>query len=444
MSSSVRRSVSGTVLASVMAIALALALVTPVFANGGGSSGPTYRAVVGPTTASAGTASTTTVTLTQLVEDSWFHHNELGSARITAPAGFTVTGASATRGSTSLPVTVAGGVVTIDKVDLDHVGQTAAVSIQATIPCGTSGAATWAVVAHQTYTYSSPFARVLPRDPTSQLTTTVQACSLAFVAGHGPSTAGIGQTITNTAGDPSGPAIQVQLRDGDGNPAGVAGVAVDIAIAAGTGTSGADLGGTTSAATGSDGIAAFAPTIDLSGDGYKLKASAGSGIDPASSNAFDIADVAKACTGPCSGSATSSTTSATVSANAPGGLLTMTFGVDSVDCNNAVNHYYVATSEVLTFAVTPSQGRKTITIGLAAAAVTKPASKYEVCFSTPNELFVNKYGSTIAPNDPGILPTCKNCSKPSGGPCVISRWKDSAGNVFVKFSVPMADPRGHI
>ncbi len=443
MSSSVRRSVRGTVVASLMALAVALALVTPALANGG-SSGPTYRAAIDPTTASAGTASTTTVTLTQLVEDSWFHHNELGSARITAPAGFTVTGASATRGSTVLPVTIASDVVTIDRVDLDHTGQTATVSIQATIACGTSGAATWAVVAHQTYTYSSPYAWVLPQDPASQLTATVQACSLAFVAGHGPSTAGIGKTITNTAGDPNGPAIQVQLRDGAGNPAGVAGVTIALAIASGTGTSGATLGGTTSAATGGGGIAAFAPTIDLSGDGYKLKATAGSGIDPATSNAFDVADVAKACTGQCSGSATSSTTTATVSANAPGGLLTMTFGVDSVDCNNAVNHYYVATSEVLTFAVTPSQGRKTITIGLAAAAVTKPASKYEVCFSTPNESFVNKYGATIAPNDPGILPTCKNCSKPSGGPCVLSRSKDKAGNVFVTFSVPMADPRGHI
>jgi hypothetical protein len=444
MSSSVRRSFRSFFMASLMALALALAVVAPAFAHGGGSSGPTYRAGIGPTTAPAGTASTTTVTLTQLVEDGWFHRNELGSARITAPAGFTVTGASATRGSTALPVTVSGGVVTVDKLDLDHVGQTAAVSIQATIACGQSGAATWAVVGHQTYTYSSPFAKVLPQDPTSQLTATVQACSLAFVAGHGPSTTGIGQTITNTAGDPSGPAIQVQLRDGHGNPAGVAGLTVTLAIAAGTGTSGAGLGGTTSAATTGSGVATFAPTIDLSGDGYKLKATAGSGIDPATSIAFVIADVAKACTGPCSGSATSGTTSATVSANAPGGLLTMTFGIDTVDCNNAVNHYYVATSEVLTFGVTHSQGRKTITIGLAAAAVTKPASKYEVCFSTPNETFVNKYGYTIAPNDPGILPTCKNCSKPSGGPCVVSRWKDNAGNVFVKFSVPMADPRGHI
>ncbi len=444
MSSSIRRSVRGTVIASLMALALGLALVTPAFANGGGGSGPTYRAAIGPTTVAAGTTSTTTVTLTQLVEDGWFHNNELGSARITAPAGFTVTGASATRGSTALPVTVAGSVVTVDKVDLDHIGQTAAVSIQASIACGTSGSATWAVVGHQTYTYSSPYARVLLQDPASQLTATVQACSLAFVAGHGPSTAGIGQTITDTAGDPGGPAIQVQLRDGAGNPAGQAGLTVTLAIAAGSGTSGAVLGGTTSAATGGGGVATFAPTIDLAGIGYKLKATAGSGIDPATSGEFDIADVAKACSGPCSGSATSSTTSATVSANAPGGLLTMTFGVDSVDCNNAVNHYYVATSEVLTFAVTPSQGRKTITIGLAAAAVTKPASKYEVCFSTPNESFVNKYGATIAANDPGILPTCKNCSNPSGGPCVLSRWKDKAGNVFVKFSVPMADPRGHI
>ncbi len=191
-------------------------------------------------------------------------------------------------------------------------------------------------------------------------------------------------------------------------------------------------------------MASFAPTIDLPGPDYRLRAEAGPGIDPATSGVFDIQAVAIACTGNCSGSTSLADTSGTVSANAPGGLLTMTFGVDTLDCNDAPNHFYVATSEVLTFAVTPSSGRKTITIGLDAASVTKPASKYEVCFTTPNETFVNKYGNTIAPGDPGILPTCKNCSKPSGGPCVVSRWKDSAGNVFVKFSVPMADPRGRI
>lgn len=438
--SSRRRSTRAAVLAILAALALALGLVAPALATGGGTTGPTYRAVITPTSAAAGTASTTTLTLTQLVEDSWFHHDELGSARITAPAGFTVTGASASRGS----ATVAAGVVTIDNIDLDHVGQSSVVSIQATIACGVSGASTWVVVGHQTYSYSSSYARILPQDPASQLTTSVNACSLAFVAGHQPSTAGIGKTITNAPGEPNGPDIQVQLRDGNGGPEAQAALSVSLAISSGTGTSGASLGGTTLADTSAAGVAAFAPTIDLSGRGYKLRATAGAGIDPATSDAFDVQDVAKACTGPCSGSAAMTDTSATVSADAPGGLLTMTFGLDPLDCNNAVNHYYVATSEVLTFTVTPSAGRKEITIGLTAASVTKPASKYDVCFSTPNETFVNKYGATIAAGDPGILPTCKNCFKPSGGPCVVSRWKDKTGNVFVKFSVPMADPRGRI
>jgi hypothetical protein len=437
--SSRRRSTRAAVLAILAALALALGLVAPALATGG-TAGPTYRAVITPTSAAAGTASTTTLTLTQLVEDSWFHHDELGSARITPPAGFTVTGASATRGS----VTVAAGVVTINNIDLDHVGQSSVVSIQATIACGVSGASTWVVVGHQTYSYSSSYARILPQDPASQLTTFVNACSLAFVAGHQPSTAGIGQTITNTPGDPSGPAIQVQLRDGNGDPDALAGVSISLAIATGTGASGASLGGTTGADTSAAGLATFAPTVDLTGRGYRLQASAGPGIDSATSVAFDIEAVAKACTGPCSGSTTKVDTSATISADAPGGLLTMTFAADPLDCNNAVNRYYVATSEVLTFTVTPSAGRKEITMGLSAASVTKPASKYEVCFSTPNETFVNKYGATIAAGDPGILPTCKNCFKPSGGPCVVSRWKDQTGNVFVKFSVPMADPRGRI
>jgi hypothetical protein len=443
MLQSVHRSHRTVVLPSILALAAALALGGPVLAHGG-SAGPTYRAVVSPSAVAAGTAATTTITLTQLVEDDYYHARELGSVRITPPSGFSLTGASAVRGSTSLPVVVSGGSVTIDNVDLDHAGQTAVVTVQTTIPCGTAGAASWTVVGHQTYRFSSSKATVLPQDPTSQLGTQVAACSLAFVAARGPAAAGVGMTITGAPADPSGPSIQVQLRDGNGSPAAQAGVAVTLTIEPGTGTAGAVLGGTTNAGTDPTGVASFAPTLDRSGHGYELHASAGPGIGDATSGPFDVDDVAKTCTGACSGTDQMADTSATVSATTNGGVLTMSLGLDALDCNNAVNHYYVSTSQVLTFGLTPSAGRKTVTIGLAAASVTKPFHKYEVCFSSPNTSFINKYGATIAAGDPGILPTCKNCKQPTGGPCVLLRWKDRAGNVFVRFSVPMADPRGRI
>ena len=99
-----RRPVSRAALTvALAAVAAAIALVSPVVAQGGGSSGPTYRVAVAPTALAAGTATTSTFTLTQLVGDDYAHSKELGSVRITAPAGFTLTGATAARGSYALP-----------------------------------------------------------------------------------------------------------------------------------------------------------------------------------------------------------------------------------------------------------------------------------------------------------------------------------------------------
>jgi len=339
-------------------------------------------------------------------------------------------------------VVIGAGTVTVDWVDLDHPGQVATVTIQTTVACGTGGSVTWGVEAHQTYVFASRRARILARDPASQLGTSIAACSLAFLSQ--PAGAGVGKVITAVAGDPSAAPVRVQLRDGSGAPAAQAGVAIGLTIEPGTGTSGANLGGSIEGVTDSNGVVAFGPTIDASGRGYALRATPSAGFAPATSGTFDIDDLAKACSGACSGSIQSGDTSATVSATTNHGLLTMSLGLDTVDCNNAVNHYYVGTSEVLTFAVTPATGRKTVTIELAAASVAKPLFQYEVCFSSPNTSFVNKYGATIAAGAAGILPTCKNCGKPSGGPCVVKRWTDDAGDVFVQFSVPMADPKGRI
>ena len=97
------------------------------------------------------------------------------------------------------------------------------------------------------------------------------------------------------------------------------------------------------------------------------------------------------------------TTSATVNSNSNGGVLSASLGLDNVDCNNAVNRNYVATSETVTFDVTQATGRTLVTMKVAAASVTKLWFKYEVCFSSPNSTFVNKYGATIPAGQAGIL-----------------------------------------
>ena len=84
----------------------------------------------------------------------------------------------------------------------------------------------------------------------------------------------------------------------------------------------------------------------------------------------------------------------------------MSVGLDDVDCNNAVNHNYVATSATVTFNVTPPPAARRHDEDRQAASVTKLWFKYEVCFSSPNSSFVNKYGATIAAGQAGILPSC--------------------------------------
>jgi hypothetical protein len=420
--------------------ALAVLLATAVPAAATGSSGPTYRAVVAPADAAAGTAPTFTVTLTQLVNS---EDRKLGSVRITPPAGLVLTGASAVKGITNLPVTIAAGAVTINNVDLKHAGKTAVVTIQTTIGCGVQGTKSWAVKAHNTAGYTSVHAKVLVRHPSSQLTTNVTGCSLAFAGSRQPSAAEIGQTITSVAGNPAGLAIAVQLRDGNGAPANQSGVNVSLAIVADTGTPGAILGGTTAGLTNGSGLAEFAPTIDTIGQDYQLRATAGSGISSATSLPFDIDAVVEICAGACSGTDQQGDTTATVSAKSNGGLLTMSLGLDPApDCNNAANGFYVGTSEVLTFSVTPATGRTTVVMKLARASVTKPVFKYEVCFESPDSEFVNKLGEQIGFGEAGILPWCSNILHPSGGPCVVLKWFDLHGNIYVKFSVPVGDPRG--
>lgn len=431
------RVIVGSLLATLV---LVLSLVGPAF--GHGSTAPSYKAVLAPTTAAAGVASSSTITLTQLVEDDYGHSKELGSVRISPPAGVTVTGATAVRGAIALPVTIASGAITVENIDLHHAGATAVVTIQTTIPCGVTGSVTWTVVGHSTDLYANPYAKTLKQDPASTLTAQISACSLAFLTSRQPAAAATGAVITSVAANPAGPKVQVQLRDGNGAPAGQAGVTVAVSIKPGTGSTGAGIGGGTTAATDVSGQAEFAPTINLPGHDYKLVADAGAGIDGATSTVFDISDVAKVCSGSCSGTATEGDTTATVSATSNGGVLSLSVGLDDLDCNNAVNHNYVATSETVTWNVTPAAGRTAITIKVDHASVTKSFLKYEVCFSSPTSAFINKYGNPIAAGDAGILPWCINCDKPSGGPCVVAKWFDLHGNVYVKFSVPAGDPRG--
>ena len=93
--------------------------------------------------------------------------------------------------------------------------------------------------------------------------------------------------VTTTAGATINPAVTVTAQDAGGNPVTSFTGNVAVAITAGTGTAGAILSGTTSLAAAS-GVATFSTlSINKSGTGYTLTATA-SGLTSATSSAFAI------------------------------------------------------------------------------------------------------------------------------------------------------------
>lgn len=435
-----------------VALPMVLLLGASLPAGAHGYRNPAYTAVAAPASIPAGTSTISTITITAISPI----NDGLGSVRVTAPAGFTVTGASAVQGTTPKSATVSGASVTVNDLRLRQVGKTLTIGITTDVPCGLAGDAAWTVDGRTSTSYSSTSGRSVAPAAGSSLGVTVVPCSLDVL--RQPALAAKDAVITSVAADPSGASVAVRLLDGTGAPASVSGVSVTVVIKADTGTAGAALGGTVTATTNANGVAAFAPTIDTPGLGYRLRASAGSGIESTTTGAFEIAAVAKTCSGACGGTDTRTSTTATIDAVTSGGLLTLSLGLTTVDCNNAINKHYQATSEPLLFNVTQATGRTVVTMKIAAGSVDRRYDRYQVCFSSPESTFKNRYGVRIGVDEAGVLPDCwwygfshrsqLRTRKPghvtNAQACVEKRWKDHAGNVYVRFSVPPGDPRAKI
>jgi hypothetical protein len=428
-----------TLLAVFVATLSLLIGALPAGATGGGGSSA-YRADVSPGGAAAGRSSTLAVTIKQLSSSS---DKKVKSARVSAPSGISIDSASAKKNGTSVPssnIVVGSGSVTLNNIPL-NANDKVVVTLTVSIPCGEGGSRTWDVVGKNGTSFATG-GSPLSQDPASQLGTSIARCSLAFVAQ--PASAGRDKVITSEIAKPGGEPIKVRLRDGAGDPASQSGVTVELSLVSGTGAASATLGGDTSEATNSNGVASFAPTIDVSERGYKLKATA-SGIEGTGpSGPFDINDVAKVCSGECSGSSERGATAATISSSSNGGVLTMSLGLDELSCDNAANQFYKSTSAPVTWDITPANDRTFITIRLDASEVTRPYNLYDVCFSSPVSSFRNRYNVRIGPGEAGLLKGCpERLGKQDADPCVHDKWRED-GDVLIKFSVPAGDPRGRI
>jgi hypothetical protein len=244
--------------------------------------------------------------------------------------------------------------------------------------------------------------------------------------------------------------VAVAIYNGSGDRERIAGIPIRLEIAEGTGTPGATPDHW-DAQTNADGVAFFELSISTRGFGYRLVGKAADQGSQSSGNiaatepsvAFDILGDITDCSGSgciATDELPEGTTAAEVRADANGQIL-LTVGVGALDCGG-----YAESSETVTFNVTEGiDGTRTrVTITLDAGSVTKPARKYDVCFSSPESEFIDASGNTVLPGQAGLLANCPKNLQPEGDPCVLSRTKDKSGNVVVTFSVPLGDPRGVI
>ncbi len=205
--------------------------------------------IVGPSTTTAGTPITPAVQVA--VQDS------VGNTVTTATSSISVaitsgTGASGAALSGTTTVSAASGVATFANLAIKKAGTGYTLTATATGLTAATSAAFDITVA-----LASP-----------QLAFTVQ-----------PSNAAAGAAIT--------PAVQVAVQDSVGNTVTTATNSITVAIASGTGASGATLSGTTTASAVS-GVATFSSlSINKAGTGYTLTAAA-TGLTAVTSSAFDI------------------------------------------------------------------------------------------------------------------------------------------------------------
>jgi len=220
----------------------------------------------------------------------------LGSANVTAASSgsssFTIVRATASQGD----ATVVSGVLRLRNLNLAP-GATANVDITVKTPC-TAGSYTWSLVAKQSNGFNGPPGNDFTlQAPGSNLVTALAGGTCRLVWDTQPTTAKVSTVITGTAGDPSGPKVDVKAVDGDGNVLTSAGGTVTLNKSAGTfTTTGSAFGSTTASLVG--GIATFSGfTSNDTGTGFKVYASSPGFVStPDSSPAFDIYSNGASCT----------------------------------------------------------------------------------------------------------------------------------------------------
>jgi hypothetical protein len=163
-------------------------------------------------------------------------------------------------------------------------------------PCA-SGSYTWRILAKQSNSFNGPPGNDYTLQTAGSNLVTALAGVCRLVWDTQPTTAKVNTTITGTAGDPSGPSVDVKAVDGDGNLLTSATGTVTLNKSAGifTTTGGAFGGATASLVNGFATFSSF--SSNDTGTGFKVYASSPGFVStPDSSPAFDIYSDGTSCT----------------------------------------------------------------------------------------------------------------------------------------------------
>ena len=206
---------------------------------------------------------------------------QLGSADVTAPAGFAVVSASVPAPGTA---TVSGRTVRLRNLAVSP-GRSVDATIVARAPC-TAGTASWTVLAKQANDFNGPPGNDLDLVAgSSSLTTTVTGgCGVALRFATPPAAARVSQVISGAPYAPGGPPVGVEVVDAAGARVTTATDAITIAL--GAGSSPGTLTGTLTV-NAVAGVASFS-TLRISAPGtFSLTATA-AGLTSATSAPFKV------------------------------------------------------------------------------------------------------------------------------------------------------------
>lgn len=419
-----------------IAVVVSLAAVAPAGADSTnkpyllvvGTGSPTYNSVAGVVASGETVGITATFTNNTATQ-------QLGSANLFAPSGFSVLSASAspvgmaTLGSNcSLNGKPHGPCVQLRSLALSP-GQSVTVTMSVTTPACQSGGYAWKAEVKQANDFNGSPGNDLSLDPNSQPDTTLDgACSLKF--GTEPADAQTGQPITGTAFTPTGPPLTVNVLDRSSQP--VTGSTLPVKLGVGANPGLASIGGApTQPAAG--GTASFSDvTLNRAGNGYTLTASsAPSGtLSGDTSSHFNIQDQAVFCStpGPCAlTDGTPNGNKAQVVATVPSGSsgeltesvnpdagsqLTCT-GYTSVDPNTYESFAPAAWGKVVTLTIVPAKKLS--------GKANQILNGQQICFGAPIS-FTTLSGTpagagTLPDGSSGFIGLLQTCTGSTVGPC---------------------------